>query len=101
MPVTLYLPGGAKVHPHVSLKPQGAHIRISIGSAVFAQLIAEGTYILQWLQWAAPSPSKLLLHIWGSGHHSYTWFLGHTRVHTTDGISISSTIFAGFTITTD
>ena len=30
-----------------------------------------------------------------------TWFLGPTRVHNPDGISIGSAVFAGLTIVTD
>jgi len=48
---------------HASLgRPTQVHTTngISISSAVFAQLTAEGPYTLQW---AAPSPSKLPLRV--------------------------------------
>jgi len=70
---------------------------ISIGSAVFAELTAEGPYILQW---AAPSPQNYLF-AWGSGLLSNTWFLWPTRVYNPNGISIGSAVFAGRTILTN
>jgi len=48
---------------------------ISIGSAIFAHLTDP-------IQWAAPSPSKLPLHIRGSGPPSNTWFLCHRSLST-------------------
>jgi len=64
---------------------------ISIGSAVFAQLTAELLYALQW---AASFPSNLPLPmgIWTS---SNTWFLGLTRVHNPNGMSICSAFLQG------
>jgi len=68
-------------------------------SAVFAQLMAEGPYTLQWV---APSPlQKLPLPIGESRPPSNTWFFGCIWVHNADGISISSVVFAGLTIMTD
>ena len=37
----------------------------------------------------------------GSGHSSNIWFLGPTRFHNPNGISINSAAFAGLTIVTD
>jgi len=71
---------------------------ISIGSAVFAQLTAECPYTLQW---AASSPLKTAPLHWGSGPLSKTWFLGPTRVHNPNGISIGSAVFVGLTKVTD
>jgi len=45
-------------------------------------------------------PSKLPLFM-GSGPQSNTWFLGPTRVHNPNGISIGSSVVAGLTIVTD
>ena len=47
------------------------------------------------------SPSKLPLPMGGSGPPSNTWFLGPTRVHNPNGISIGSAVFAGLTSVTD
>jgi len=52
--------------------------------------------------WAGPfSPSKLTLHVWGSGLPSNTWFLWLTRVHIPNGTSIGSAVFACLTVVTD
>jgi len=72
--------------------------RISIGSAVSAQMTAECFYTLQW---DAPFPLKIApTHgvIW---IQSNTCFLGLTRVLNPNGISIGSAVFAGFTSVTD
>jgi len=69
---------------------------ISIGSAVFAQLIAECPYTLQC---AAPLPLKIAVSCGGSGPPSNTWFLGPTRVP--NGILIGSAVSAGLIIVTD
>ena len=58
------LPWTIRVH-----NPNG----ISIGSAVFAQLMAASPSTLQWV---APSFSELPLYMWRSGLPSNTWFLG-------------------------
>jgi len=71
---------------------------ITIGSAVFAQVTAQRHHTLQW---AAPSRSKLLLLMGGSGPRPNIWFLGPTRVLNPNGISIGSAYFAGFTGVTD
>ena len=68
---------------------------ISIGSAVFAQMIAECPYTLQW---NAPFPPKIVP---SRGDPSNTWFHGHTRVLNANGISIDLAIFAGLTSVTD
>jgi len=47
------------------------------------------------------SPSKLILLMEDLDPHRSTWFLGSTRVHNLDGISIGSAVFAGLTIVTD
>jgi len=60
---------------------------ISIGSAIFAQLTAEGPYTLQW---TAPSPSTLSMG--GSGPLSNSWFLWPTWVHVPNGICIGSAV---------
>jgi len=36
---------------------------------------------------------KIALHVWGSGSQSHTWFLGPTRVHAPNGISVGSAVF--------
>jgi len=71
---------------------------ISSGSAVFAQLIAESPYTLQW---AAPSPLKIAHSHRGSGPPSNTWFLWPIRILNPDGISICLTVSAGLTTATD
>ena len=53
------------------------------------------------LQWAATPPSKLPVRMRGIWTPSNTWFLGSTRVHTPNSISIDSAVFAGLTIVTD
>jgi len=65
---------------------------IAIGSAIFAQLTAEGGYASQI---AGPFPSKLPLPIWESGSPSYTWFLGPTQVHNPNCISVGSAVLQG------
>jgi len=66
---------------HGSLGPSDSAILngISIGSDIFAQLMAQRPYTLQW---ATPF-SKNCHFPWGSsGPPSNTWFLWTTRVHT-------------------
>ena len=70
---------------------------ISISSAVFAQLMAESPYTLQW---AAPFPRRPLC-MGVPRTPSNACFLGPTRVHNPNGISISSVVFAGFLIVRD
>ena len=79
--------------------PTRVHIPngISIGSAVFAQRMAEGSYILRW---AGPCPSKLPLCM-GIWTPSNTWFLGLTQVHNPNSISIGSAVLHGLKILTD
>jgi len=50
-----------------------------MGSAIFAQLMAESPYTLQWAAF------------------SNTWLLGPTQVHNSNSISIGSALFAGLT----
>ena len=68
---------------------------ISIGSDIFAQLTAESG-----MPGHVLSPKIALSHgaIWTP---SNTWFIGSTRVHTLNGISIGSAIFVGLTTVTD
>jgi len=49
----------------------------------------------------APFPLKIALHMGRSGPPSNTWFLGPTRVHIPNDISIGSAIIAWLTIVTD
>jgi len=53
--------------------------------------------------WSPIPPSKLPLYIRGPryGSPSNTWFLWLTGVHSPNGISIGSAVFAGLTIMTD
>jgi len=71
---------------------------ISIGSAVFAQMVAECPYTLQW---EAPSPSKLPLSTGDLDANLDAWFLGPTWVLNSNSISIGSAVFAGLTSVTD
>jgi len=65
---------------------------ISMGSAVLHSSLQEVPISL--LYNGRPlSPSKLPLHMRGSGPPSNTWFLGPTRVHNLSGISIGSAVF--------
>jgi len=48
-----------------------------------------------------PFPLKIAPSHGGSGPPSNTWFLGPTRVHNPNGISIGSAVFAGLTSVTD
>jgi len=61
----------------------------SIGSAIFAQIIAEGPYTLQW----CPFPPTLPLPM-GDLDPSNLWFLEPVRVHSPNGITIGSAVFA-------
>ena len=65
---------------------------ISMGSAVFVQLTAEGPYTLQWTD---PSPPQKKCpfprEIWTQ---SKTWFLGPIWDHKPNGIYIRSSVFA-------
>ena len=69
---------------------------ISIGSAVFTQLTAERP-ILYNRPLLSPQNCPFVC---GISAPSNTWFLGPTRVHIPNGISIGSTVFAGLTIVT-
>ena len=71
-----------------------------MGSAIFAQLTTESPYTLQW---AAHSPSKIkIAHSHGvSRPHLIHGTLGPTQVHTPNGTSIGSAVFAGLVIVTD
>ena len=62
---------------------------ISIGSAVFAQLMPKGPYTLQW----ATRPLKTDHSHGGSGAPFNTWFLAPIRVHDPNGISMGSAVF--------
>ena len=75
------------------LGPIGVQIPngITIGSAIFAKLMAESCYTLQW---AVPSPLKTAHSHGGSGTTFNTGFLGPILAHNPNGISISSAIFA-------
>ena len=57
--------------------------------------------ILYTLQWAAPSLIKIVPSHGGSGPPSNTWFLGPTRVHNPNSISMASAVFVGLTIVMD
>jgi len=52
------------------------------------------------LQWDVPSPPNCTLR-WRIWIPVYTWFLGPTRVHNPNAISIGSAVFAGLTIVSD
>ena len=71
---------------------------ISIVIAIFAQLMAECPYSLQWV---ATFPLKI------APSHGKIWtplqyvFPSATGIHNPDGISIDSAVFAGLTIVTD
>jgi len=66
----------------------------SIGSAVVAQLSAESAYTLQW---GTLSPRISAFH-GGSGPLCKTRFLGPTRVHTPNAISIRLAVFPQTTV---
>jgi len=82
------------------LRPTQVHIPngILISSAVFAQLTAKSPHTSEW---AATFPHQNYPFQWRSGPPPKTWFLGPTQAHNPKGISISSAIFAGFTIVID
>jgi len=80
--------------PFESIK-KGIANGISIGSAVFARLTADGSYTLQW---AAPFPSKLPLRIGGSGPHLIRDSLGAPESTTQNGILIGSAVIVALTI---
>jgi len=69
---------------------------ISVGTAVFAQLTAESLRTLQW----ADIPPQIVPSRGISVSPSNTWSLGPTRVHTPNGILISSAVFAWLTLAT-
>jgi len=71
---------------------------ISIGSAVYAQLMAERPNTLQW---AALSPLKIAPSHGGSRPPYNAWFLGFTQVLNPNGISLGSAVVAGLTTVTD
>ena len=48
-----------------------------------------------------PTGNSRRLERWGISTPSNTWFLGPTRVHNPNGISIASAVFAGLTIVAD
>jgi len=68
--------------------------RISIGSAIFAQITSESHYTLKR---TTPFPLKIA-HSHGRSEPPYnTWFLGPTWVLNPNGISIGSAVFAQLT----
>jgi len=113
--VQSYSPGCANVHPnlivlsrtHPSPYPNRHFDRFNQGRLIvtllvninrpwfnrFCAALGRSPYTLQW---AAPSPKKLPFRM-GSRPSSNTWFLGPTRVHNPNGISIRSAVFAGIT----
>ena len=100
--VQSYSPGGANMHPHLTHASWATPVHIpngiSIDSAVFAQLTTEGPYTLQW---AAHFSLKISLAHEGSEPPSNTCFLGPTRLHNPNSISLGSALFAGLTSVTD
>jgi len=74
---------------HQSLHP----CRMSIGSAVFLQLTGSLT-----LQWGGPCPVPPKTAPTPEGSGPNTWFLGPTRVHNPNDISIGSSVSAGLTV---
>jgi len=70
--------------PRTHPQPTSISNGISIGSAVFAQLMEDSPYPLQWAQ---------IAYSYGSSSLPSTWFLWPTLVHNTKGISIGSTTF--------
>jgi len=86
--------------PNASPFAETCHLTngISIGSAVFAQMIAECPYTLQW---DAPFHLKIAPFyggIWTPIWHMFLWL---TRVLNPNGISIGRDVFAGLTGVTD
>jgi len=79
--VQTYSPGCANVHPHLTrfLWPNRVHIPnvISIGSAVFAWLMAESLYFAM----GHPFLLKIALHTGRSGPHLIHGFLGPPKSH--------------------
>jgi len=80
-PCNTYFHGPTRVHIPNSM---------SISSAVFAQLTAEGPVTMgrPFLLEIAPCHGKVCT-------LSNAWFLGSTQVHNPNGISIGSVVFAG------
>ena len=70
---------------------------ITIGSAVFAPVIAECLYFTM----GHPFSPQNCPFPWGSGPQSNTWFPGPTRVVNLNGISVGSAVYAGLTSVTD
>ena len=66
---------------------------ITLGSAIFAQVIAECPYTLRW----APLSSKIAHSHWESGPRCKTQFLGLIRAQRPNDISIGSAVFAQMT----
>jgi len=77
------------------LRPTGVHSPNDkpIGSAVLAQVMAEGAYTLQW----APLSPELPLSMKRSGPPSNAWCFGPMRAHNPNGTSIGSAVFAQMT----
>jgi len=71
---------------------------ISIDSAV---LYSSRSSVLYFRTSRSFPRQKVLLLMRGSGLTSNSWFLGLTRPHNANGISIGSTVFAGLTSVTD
>jgi len=95
-----YSLGGTDVHPNLTRASPGpirVHTpnRISIRSAVF-YCTALGRSTL----WAAIFPQNCR-YAWETWPPSNTCFLWPTRLHSTNGISIGSAVFAWLTIVTD
>jgi len=83
------------------LGPTWDHIPngISIGSAIFAQLTAKSPYTLKM---GCSFPPLKIAHSHGrTWTPSNRWLLRSTRVHSPNGISIGSAIFARLTVVTD
>jgi len=83
---------------HIRVHIPNGILIVLIGSAVFAQFMAERPYTLQW---AALSPWKLPLLMEWSSPPSNICFLWLTQVLNPNGILISSAIFAGLTSVAD
>ena len=73
---------------------------VKIGLAIFSRFqvrpIRHSVCGKVWV-WPSMTPEKGTFP-WGSGHPANTWFSKHTRVHTENGTSIGSSVFARLTV---
>jgi len=88
-----YSLAGANMHPRVA-HPSRRPCRTGAGPA-------EGVSTAGHVPGRPIFALKIAAFAWESGPPSNTWFLGPTRVHIPDGISIGSAVFPGLMVVTD